>query len=931
MILYSQQTFGQPALPPNNQSPARQQASETTAYHVSQLKESPRRITAVNLHHLNLKAVPPELEQCRNIKSLSLSDNHIETLPPFVSQFTRLETLDLSGMSTLNATQLFDNIKSLRQLKSLDLSDGAFVILPYQVTALQKLEYLDLSNNLFEDIPSFALELLSLNTLNLANNRLKTLDYDIYKLQELAIIDLSNNPGLDYNDAIFTLSFLFNLKDVQLRGLDKFPEEINKLQQINKLDLSNGKFFTIPSKIGDLVSLNQLKLNNCNKLDLKDALSKFGGNSQIQRMECINNKVYFFPKGLGKFTSLKELVLGGSLLKFISPDFKKLSKLQSLQVINSPLIDLRDLVTRLSDFKSFKKLSLTRCNFSEFPPEIAKLTDIEELDLSGNQIKMIPMSIGRIKGLKVLNMQGNPLTEDNIRQVKLMLPECEIICNSIVTAIQPINPNLVAKPASIFPFSPTKKQTIIVDDRTRLKLPADAFMTSNNKLAEGSATLHVTAINHPFDSWEHGLPTTIDSLKYKYDLHTAGQFKITAEKNGESLKFIPGNSITIEFESTLDEKEPLEILRYYPAGNSWGKHGWDEVTGKSNEATDNPFGKGFTGIQRPGLPVAPIKPTVEELSVSFYTQKRKPFISVKGKYHQDLKERQLENNEKAFSDLSEIEKIAWIYDGDNWKRDSKVMDTLMNINQQLYSAKRDRRILDDLCLSYGELNAKKAVDVVVENREGDNQYKLQFVRTLDTVELPVISYELPEGQAFFNNYQALRQQRQQSWKSQDETYRQQLDKYQKKVDDYREEISKYSEDMGPLGGFKEVTSFKYKRIAKIGALGDFIIGKIQFQDNNQLLTRYLDQNNNTIFPTTVILLDESKNNFIPNKSNILSYDPRSKNSLIAMFSNGDMGLFPSGLFRQLNKNGETEITEIPLIIIKSSEISNARVKCILGI
>lgn len=935
LLLLSTNTTAQPQAPStqlsSNQQPANQNQPESTIFHIHELDNNPRSISHVNLHHLNLKTVPPELENCTNLKSLSLANNNIETLPPFIQQFRRLETLDLSGMSSLKATQLFDNIQALRQLKTLNLSNGDFVILPYQVTALQNLENLDLSENLFEDMPAFALELPGLKTLNMADNRLKKLNYDIYKLQELKTIDLSHNPDMDYNDAVFTLSFLFNLKDVRLRGLKTFPDEINKLQQINKLDLSEGTFLSIPAKAGDLTSLDHLNLNYCDKLDLKDALAKFGGNSQLQKLECINNKVYFFPKGLGKFNGLKELVLGGPLLKFIAPDFKKLNRLQALSIINAPLIDVRDLISRVSGFKSFRKLTMSRCNFTVFPPEVIELLALEELDLSGNQISIIPMSIGRLKGLKYLNLEGNPVNENDVQQVQIMLPDCKIIYRAVPPANKVSSPgNLFQITPTVFPITVTEENTITVDERISVQVPPDAFMTADGSPATGDAELHVIAITHPFDSWKHGLPTTIDSIGYQYDVHTAGQFEITAFQEGKPLKLQPDQVITIAFESTLSEKEELELLRYHPTGKTWGRQGWDEVVGKSNDAGNNPFGEGFSGIQRPGLPVAPVRPQIEDLDVSFYTNKRQPFISVKGKYHDDLQARQRNNNEKAFSDLTKIEQIAWIYDGDDWKQDSKVMDTLMNINQQLHTAKTDRSLLDDLCLSYGELSAKKAVDVLLENREGDNKFNLRFIRAVDTVNLPVISYELPEGKQFFSNYNEVRQQRQNAWEGLDENYLKALDDYQRKVDAYREEISNYSEDMGPLGGFKNTTAFQYKRVVRIEILGNHIIGKILYQDNQQIFTRYIDENNNTLHPESIILLDETRNNFVINKGYKLSYDPRSKNTLIALLGNGDIGLIPNGVFRQMNKNNEKEITEIPLILVKKSEISEQRIKSLLG-
>lgn len=56
------------------------------------------------------------------------------------------------------------------------------------------------------------------------------------------------------------------------------------------------------------------------------------------------------------------------------------------------------------------KLDLSRCKLKEFPKEILKCTNLQELNLSNNRITEIPAEIAVLKNLKVLKISRNKLT-----------------------------------------------------------------------------------------------------------------------------------------------------------------------------------------------------------------------------------------------------------------------------------------------------------------------------------------------------------------------------------------------------------------------------------------------------------------------------------------------------------------------------------------
>jgi Leucine-rich repeat (LRR) protein len=60
------------------------------------------------------------------------------------------------------------------------------------------------------------------------------------------------------------------------------------------------------------------------------------------------------------------------------------------------------------------------------PAEIGRLTSLETLDLSDNQLTGLPMELGNLKQLKVLDLSGNPYSEQDLAKIEKELTNTEI-------------------------------------------------------------------------------------------------------------------------------------------------------------------------------------------------------------------------------------------------------------------------------------------------------------------------------------------------------------------------------------------------------------------------------------------------------------------------------------------------------------------------
>ncbi len=57
---------------------------------------------------------------------------------------------------------------------------------------------------------------------------------------------------------------------------------------------------------------------------------------------------------------------------------------------------------------------------------LKELKNLKKLDLSFKQLKKLPPELGKLKGLKRLDLRENPLSDKEKKKIKKLLPECEI-------------------------------------------------------------------------------------------------------------------------------------------------------------------------------------------------------------------------------------------------------------------------------------------------------------------------------------------------------------------------------------------------------------------------------------------------------------------------------------------------------------------------
>lgn len=144
-----------------------------------------------------------------------------------------------------------------------------------------------------------------------------------------------------------------------------------------------------------------------------------------------NTTIDMSNKGLTKVgpdiyekTNTKVLILSNNQLTSLPSEMGKMTKLEVLKLNNNILEG--SLIAEIRKM-SLVELDASNNNMTGVPAEIGQLSKLQTLNYSNNKITDFPNEISNLKNtLKVLNVSGNPLTQETINKLKNSLPNTTI-------------------------------------------------------------------------------------------------------------------------------------------------------------------------------------------------------------------------------------------------------------------------------------------------------------------------------------------------------------------------------------------------------------------------------------------------------------------------------------------------------------------------
>ncbi len=99
--------------------------------------------------------------------------------------------------------------------------------------------------------------------------------------------------------------------------------------------------------------------------------------------------------------------------------------LEELNLSGNNLIG--SLPAEVGRLQKLKSLNISNNKMTGLPAEIGQLLSLEELNVSNNQLTGLPYELGNLKNLKTFTISGNPYSEKDLNIIKAALPAQTII------------------------------------------------------------------------------------------------------------------------------------------------------------------------------------------------------------------------------------------------------------------------------------------------------------------------------------------------------------------------------------------------------------------------------------------------------------------------------------------------------------------------
>lgn len=401
---------------------------------VYEYSEITKQLDKSKIYHLefhgffhNIKELPKDLHEFKNLKSLSVYyQNDLTDLQP-ISKLLKLEKLSLTSCANLIDLK---GVFTLKNLRSLDISDCGSLILPRKIKKLKQLERLTLSGIKNPKNIRVLKQLKKLKSLNLGIYDLNTIPKAISNIESLQKINvtgsnITNYESFKYLSQIDTL--LYNRSN-----FDTIPETFRYLSNLKYLDLYNSKNLTSLSNLKYTKQLEFLNLSSCNlveipiafkelkrlkhldissnlKLGHQDALIHIKGLDALESLNVMHTNTSYIKPEILALKNIKILKIGGNLQDF--SDLKQLTNLTHLELQENSYTGhyIPNEILQLSKLKSLNFFNSK--NLKDFDG-IEKLADLEALNLSFCAFESVPKQFGKLKKLKKLELSFNQNLEN---------------------------------------------------------------------------------------------------------------------------------------------------------------------------------------------------------------------------------------------------------------------------------------------------------------------------------------------------------------------------------------------------------------------------------------------------------------------------------------------------------------------------------------
>ena len=203
------------------------------------------------------------------------------------------------------------------------------------------------------------------------------------------------------NRIIITSSLIFiSLGVSHAESFNNLAQALASPEKVTSLSITESRpnLKHLPPKIGALVNLKELEISCLENLE--DIPVEIGQLKKLEKIIIDNGNGcgmnVSIPASIGELTNLKVLRLFGAL------DPSEIGS--SLPV---PTSKIKPLPATIAKLQNLEELDLGRNHLQNIPPEIANLKNLRKLGLDYNNLHDIPSFIGELKNLRELSINSN--------------------------------------------------------------------------------------------------------------------------------------------------------------------------------------------------------------------------------------------------------------------------------------------------------------------------------------------------------------------------------------------------------------------------------------------------------------------------------------------------------------------------------------------
>uniref|UniRef100_A0A671Y0W2 protein-serine/threonine phosphatase n=1 Tax=Sparus aurata TaxID=8175 RepID=A0A671Y0W2_SPAAU len=457
-------------------------------------------LTHLNLKHNFLPADQrlQQLQRFSRLRSLNLSNNHLGHFPLAICDIPTLTEVNLSCNYLVSVP---GSVGAMTNLQTFLLDGNSLDELPNELGSLQRLSYVGLSFNQFDHVPQVLEQLGSMEKLCMAGNNLETLTLQNFRLLRIKHIDLRLNkissmvpdePDLlrhvtqldvrdnrltDLDASVFPrLEVLhcernriasLRTKGCLLKGIYASNNELRQLDvspvpsNLSYMDISRNHMESLPDWLCEAKKLEVLDVSHNlitelpARLFCSNSLRKLSaGHNQLQKLperverpllevlDVQHNQLVELPCNLFlKSDSIRCVNASANKLEHLPPSSlseESHSILQELYLTNNRLTD--KCVPMLTGHTHLRILHMAYNHLQTFPAsKMAKLEELEEVDLSGNMLKTVPTTIMNCRRMHTLIAHSNSI-EVFPEVMQLMEMKCvDLSCNELTEITLPEN------------------------------------------------------------------------------------------------------------------------------------------------------------------------------------------------------------------------------------------------------------------------------------------------------------------------------------------------------------------------------------------------------------------------------------------------------------------------------------------------------------